>query len=138
MVVFILVLLLTIGGIAGLAILMKRKESRIPLGGFGIAVLTIAFSVNLVSALYHQLGNEVEYEKFLSEREEITRAMEEAISASDAEAYAISAQDARIFNANLESEARASESIWIGVYSFDYATAHFEELYISIPDIPSF
>ena len=65
-------------------------------------------------------------------------AMEEAISVSDAEAYAISAQDARIFNANLESEVRASESIWIGVYSFDYATAHFEELYISIPDIPSF
>ena len=70
--------------------------------------------------------------------QKMQEAMEEAISASDAEAYAISAQDAKIFNANLESEARASESIWIGVYSFGYATAHFEELYISIPDIPSF
>ena len=137
MIVFVLVLVLSVGGIVGLSFLMKRKESRIPLCGFGVAVLTIAFAVNLVSALYHQFGNEKEYEKILAEREGIVNAIGDAISASDREAYSASAREARFFNANLESEARVSGSIWIGVYSFEYATEHFDELYISIPDFPA-
>ncbi len=137
MIIFIAVLVLTVGGIIGLVILMKRKESRIPIAGFGVAVLTIAFAVNLVSALYHQFGNEAEYEKVLIQRGAIVQALGDALASSDETAYSLSSKDAMDFNAELESERRFSESPWIGIYTFDYAIEHFDELYITIPRMPN-
>ena len=135
MIVFILLIVLTLD-IIPIAIFLKKKKIRPGLGATLILFIGVMGAMNLVSGIYHMAANEHAYKAAIEKREDILERESDLLALPVEERPEKDTnkvkKDARYFNLELENDRNLASSPWVGVFTFRYATEHFDELYITL------